>query len=226
LSLGVGASKSGRKPALYGLTPTERYVLVWDLDKYTARAVIFNLEHKLVCQTSYNLPLVNNLFYPPFLIDQTLAVLQSNGIEQSQLVGIGVSMPGLIDATTEFNYTYPTAENQSLSVLIQVALAIPCFIFNDAKASALGEKRFGLAKEVNYVLAINIDWGIGMGILINGEVFQGSAGFSGELGHVQVRPDGDLYTCGKTGCLETVALASSKAASFSKSGWLISRLLS
>ena len=207
IELGVGASKSGRKPALYGLAPTDRYVLVWDLDKYTARAVLFNLEHKVVSQASHGLPLANNLFYAPFLIDQTRAMLHQNGIEQSQLVGIGVSMPGLIDATTEFNYTYPTAENESLNTLIRAALDTPCFIVNDAKAAALGEKRFGLAKEVNHVLAVNIDWGIGMGILINGEIFQGSAGFSGELGHAKVRPDGDLCTCGKTGCLETVASA-------------------
>ena len=59
------------------------------------------------------------------------------------------------------------------------------------------------------MLAINIDWGVGLGIVVNGEVFQGASGFAGELGHIQVDPEGELCYCGKIGCLNTITSASS-----------------
>ena len=208
VELGTGTSKSGRKPALYGLTPINRYVLVWDIDKYQSQCVLFNLNHKVVYKETFSLLLFQHADYASYLIEQTQNVLEFNGIDPTQLLGVGVSMPGLIEAQTGLNYTYPTLENQPLSHILTAQLDVPAFILNDAKAVALGENRFGLAKGIDHVFAINADWGIGLGILINGEVFQGSAGFSGELGHIQVRPDGELCSCGKTGCLETVSSSS------------------
>ena len=59
------------------------------------------------------------------------------------------------------------------------------------------------------MLSINVDWGIGLGVVVNGEIFDGASGFAGELGHIQVNPDGVLCTCGKVGCLDTITSASS-----------------
>jgi N-acetylglucosamine repressor len=69
----------------------------------------------------------------------------------------------------------------------------------------LGESWFGLAKKMSDVLFLNIGAGIGMGIIINGNLYNGHSGFSGEFGHIQMIPNGDLCYCGKIGCLETVA---------------------
>ena len=85
----------------------------------------------------------------------------------------------------------------------------PYILINDTKAMLVGEHRFGLAQGKNFVLSINIDWGIGLGVITNGAILQGMAGFAGELGHIQMKTDGELCTCGKVGCLETVASASS-----------------
>ena len=208
VELGTGASKSGRKPTLYGLTPSHRYVLVWDIDKYQSQCVLFNLNHEAIYTRTFNLLLFQHADYAAYLTEQTQNVLEFNGVSVGQLLGVGVSMPGLIEAKTGLNYTYPTLENEPLSHILTTQLGVPAFILNDAKAVALGENRFGLAKGVEHVFAINADWGIGLGILINGEVFQGSAGFSGELGHIQVKPEGELCSCGKTGCLETVSSSS------------------
>jgi predicted NBD/HSP70 family sugar kinase len=86
-------------------------------------------------------------------------------------------------------------------------LAIPTFITHDTQASMLGEHHFGLAKNKENVLLINLDWGIGLGIMCNGQIIRGADGFAGELGHIQIKPDGALCHCGKKGCLETVASA-------------------
>ncbi len=70
---------------------------------------------------------------------------------------------------------------------------------------ALGEAWFGLARDKSNVLFINIGSGIGLGIIIDGQVYQGHSGFSGEFGHIQMDPEGDLCYCGKIGCLENIA---------------------
>ena len=86
---------------------------------------------------------------------------------------------------------------------------MPVSVVNDSKATAFGEYRFGLAKGKSHVLSINVDWGVGLGIVINGEIFDGASGFAGELGHIQVNPEGILCYCGKVGCLDTITSASS-----------------
>lgn len=78
-------------------------------------------------------------------------------------------------------------------------------IENDAKARAFAELRFGLAHSKKNVLAIQLDWGIGLGIIVNGKLYKGRDGFAGEFGHLPMVDNGLLCRCGKRGCLETVA---------------------
>ena len=78
-------------------------------------------------------------------------------------------------------------------------------IENDAKARAFAELRFGLAHGRRNVLAIHLDWGIGLGIIVNGKLYKGRDGFAGEFGHLPMVDNGILCKCGKQGCLETIA---------------------
>src|SRR3546814_3339318 len=91
------------------------------------------------------------------------------------------------------------------SDLMATAFDKPVFIINDVKSAAIAELKFGLAKGRNDVLVILMDWGIGSGIIMDGQLRNGAAGFSGEMGHMPFVEDGILCYCGKKGCLETVA---------------------
>ncbi|MFA6336106.1 MAG: ROK family protein, partial [Bacteroidales bacterium] len=84
-------------------------------------------------------------------------------------------------------------------------LHIPVFIENDAKAIALAEFRLGTARSKKDVLVLYLDWGIGLGIIINGKLYRGVSGFAGEFSHIPMVEDGVLCRCGKLGCLETIA---------------------
>src|SRR5690606_28990586 len=123
--------------------------------------------------------------------------------------GIGVSMPGLINSSQGINLTYLnlTPAGVPLVTYLKQHFDLPVCLFNDTKATTIGEHRFGFAVDKSQVLTINIDWGVGLGIIINGEVFNGASGFAGELGHIQVKPDGMLCHCGKVGCLDTITSA-------------------
>ena len=83
--------------------------------------------------------------------------------------------------------------------------ARPVTVENDANLGALAETQLGAARGREGVIYVQVASGIGAGIVLGGRVHQGATGIAGEIGHVQVRPDGDLCRCGNRGCLETVA---------------------
>ena len=207
MEVGTGISKSGRKPVLYGLNPNHGLILTWLINKFDSTIILYNLKNEVCGKQKFKLQIENNPIYGAFIVEKSLEFIEKEGFSVEKILGIGVCMPGLIDTETGNNFSYPTTEGKAINVLLSEQFKVPSFTLNDAKAIALGEKRFGLAKGHSNVLAINIDWGVGLGILIDGEVFNGTSGFTGELGHIQVRGAGELCSCGKIGCLETIATA-------------------
>jgi predicted NBD/HSP70 family sugar kinase len=208
---GFAISRQGRRPAIYGVNPNKNYVLVLDINTHDTRIAVLNLKNEIVFSQVSDLQLKNN---PSFL--ETLFQLVDNIIEQkvsksTDIIALGVSIPGLVNKKTGINYTYKSLNSQDVSLgkLIENHYNLPSFVINDSKATAFGEYHFGLAKGKSHILSVNVDWGIGLGIVINGEIFDGASGFAGELGHIQVNPDGVLCNCGKVGCLDTITSASS-----------------
>jgi N-acetylglucosamine repressor len=137
-------------------------------------------------------------------------LMQASGIELKKLVGIGISMPGLVDSKEGNNHTYllTAGASESLQQLLERQFNKPVFIQNDAKSAALAEYRFGLAHGQRDVLVLSMDWGIGMGMILDGKLRSGASGFAGEFGHIPLVDGGALCHCGKRGCLETVASGS------------------
>ncbi len=130
--------------------------------------------------------------------------INESGIDESKLLGIGIALPGLIDLHTGLSYSYLQSEIPATKQFEEI-FRHPVFVENDTKVMALGELAFGAAKEKQNVLCLNIGSGIGLGMILNGKLYKGNSGYSGEFGHIQVEPEGQLCYCGKIGCLETVA---------------------
>ena len=84
------------------------------------------------------------------------------------------------------------------------SLGYPALMVNDSNLAALGEAKFGTGRGMRTVMHISVVQGIGAGLVVDGELFTGAHGFSGELAHVQVTPDGAPCVCGNRGCLATV----------------------
>ncbi len=206
---GTIQARAGRPPALYGLNPNRYFNLVIDINLRETTLNVFNLKNELIKQRAIHLQLANTSAFLNEIIAEARQFLRDENIQDKQIWGIGVAMPGLINARNGVNQTYGnlTPEGVSLGQVISSELNAPAYLINDTQATTIGEHRFGLAKGKSHVLTINIDWGIGLGILINGEVFNGSNGFAGELGHIQAKPEGILCHCGKIGCLDTVSSA-------------------
>lgn len=203
---GTAVARAGRPPALYGLN-TEKYAtLILDITRHDTQLVVFDLANEFVARQQIDLKLDDSEIFLDTLIEETDAFLKAHNLNHNRLWGIGVSMPGLINVQKGTNQTYPhlTGTDLSLAARLEAQFQLPVALINDTHATTIGEYRFGLAKGKHHVLTVNIDWGVGLGILLNGEVFNGASGFAGELGHIQVQPNGLLCHCGKIGCLDTL----------------------
>lgn len=133
-------------------------------------------------------------------------------LKKRNLLGMGLSLPGWIDYQIGNVIKLPNLpgwENYPLKKELEDALDLPIYIDNDANLSALGELWFGKGKTFNHMISIFADDGIGAGFIINEQLYRGIGTSVGEFGHITIAPPNNICTCGKKGCLDTVASATS-----------------
>jgi glucokinase-like ROK family protein len=120
-------------------------------------------------------------------------------------LGIGVGVPGMVDVHQGKLIFAPNLHwnNVPLRLIWSQRFNLPVFVENEANAAALGEYYFGAAQGVNNFIYLSAGIGLGAGIVIDGQLFRGSKGYAGEVGHMTVVPGGELCGCGKRGCWET-----------------------
>lgn len=208
-AIGTAIGNNGRRPVLFGLNTRYHYVAIIDVSTHDTKILFMDAQRKVVFRINYDLRLADNSDFLTTLVSYFASALSASGLSADDLLAVGVTMPGLIDARRGLNLTYKNLNQtgESLTKWLSEQVGKSVYLINDTKATVLGESRFGGARGKKQVLAINIDWGVGLGIIVNGEVFQGASGFAGELGHIQVDPEGELCYCGKIGCLNTITSA-------------------
>jgi predicted NBD/HSP70 family sugar kinase len=120
-----------------------------------------------------------------------------------RLLQIGIGVPGLLDARGHLVLAPNLGwRDVPLVALLRDAFAVPVQVDNDAKAAALAERIFGVARGMQDFVFIYGNAGIGGGLHLGGRLYRGCDGLAGELGHVKVVPDGRPCSCGARGCLE------------------------
>jgi glucokinase-like ROK family protein len=203
---GYAPSSGGRRPLMYALLPSALYIITVAMDQLSTRIQMVDLLNNPVADIALNeLKLFANPHALSTLIDYINDYIAATGIARDKIAGIGIGMPGFIDAAEGINYTYLDSAGQSLTQLITSQTGVPAYIENDSSLIALAEQKFGIAKNHKDVMVINLGWGIGLGMIINGEIYRGHNGFAGEFSHIPLSEDGALCTCGKRGCLEAEA---------------------
>lgn len=204
---GRAESQGGRKPDLYRLAPDAFYVLSVDLSKYNLNLGLYSCNHALVgSKKSYKINLNNTKETFDELCDHIEAFIQDSGIANDKVIAMGISMPGLVDSLGGVNYTYLRFGRKTLLENLEERFQKKIFLENDARAMTLAEFKFGAGTADKNVLGIFIGWGIGLGIIIDGKLYQGASGFAGEFSHSPIFESRDITcTCGKKGCLEAVA---------------------
>lgn len=136
--------------------------------------------------------------------------LEMYNMTKDDFIGIGMGTPGTVDreaGTVIGAYNLNWKTKQEVKKEIEKALGIPFALDNDANVAALGERWQGAGENSPDVTFITLGTGVGGGIIAEGQLLHGVAGAAGEIGHITVEPTGFDCTCGKKGCLETVASA-------------------
>lgn len=206
LENGIGESIGGRRPNLFCINPEYQYVVGVDINLHTLNLAIFDLNNALVYREEFkDFELENSEKYVQILLDKITSALHRKNIATNKILAVGLSIPGLVDAEHGLSHTHLSYLDRGLGNYLSEELGIPVLLDNDARAMAMGEKAFGKAKDKKNVLCLQLSNGIGLGIILNGELYSGKNGFAGEFGHILIDPDGKLCHCGKIGCLETLA---------------------
>ncbi|WP_413284109.1 ROK family protein [Vibrio sp. MA40-2] len=141
------------------------------------------------------------------LLHEIEEFFQTYADQLSRVTSIAVTLPGLVNSEQGIVIKMPhyNVENLPLGPAIYQSTGLPVFIANDTRAWALAEKLFGNSQVNENSALISIHHGVEAGIILSGRLLQGRHGNIGELGHIQIDPNGLLCHCGNRGCLETVA---------------------
>ena len=203
--LGQGNSSGGRRPNLYGNKEDAFYIIGISINIYKTSVSIFNAKNQKVTDDQIlTLTISHGTSIIDPIVDFTENVIREKQIPREKILGIGIEMPGMVDSETGINKTYMVSD-QPVAEVFRKKFGMEVLIENDAKTRAFAELRFGLAHGRKNILAIHLDWGIGLGIIVNGKLYKGRDGFAGEFGHLPMVDNGILCKCGKQGCLETIA---------------------
>ncbi|AER17183.1 TPA: ROK family glucokinase [Streptococcus suis] len=147
----------------------------------------------------------------PDIIDSIQHRFETHGLTKDNFLGIGMGSPGVVDSEAgtvigAYNLNWKTL--QLVKDQFESALGLPFFIDNDANVAALGEQWVGAGNNNPNVVFMTLGTGVGGGVIAAGNLIRGVKGAGGELGHITVDFDEPFAcTCGKKGCLETVASA-------------------
>ena len=147
----------------------------------------------------------------PDIIESIKHRFETHGLTKEDFLGIGMGSPGVVDSTAgtvigAYNLNWKTL--QLVKQQFEAELGLPFFIDNDANVAALGEQWVGAGENNPDVVFMTLGTGVGGGVIAAGNLIRGVKGAGGELGHITVDFEAPFAcTCGKKGCLETVASA-------------------
>jgi N-acetylglucosamine repressor len=199
-------STGGRRAGLLEINPEGAFTVGLIPQPSSLTAVILNLNSDLVYSQQWNIRLRDNYPQAIDLVVQCVEeLLEKSNIPREKIIGVGIGMSGLIDAEHGccIDSWMMNWQNVEISRPLEERLGIPVFLDNDVNCLAIYEKLFGRGQPYHHFLVVAIGRGVGLGIIINGDLYRGAFGGAGEFGHIAVTTEGRLCACGNHGCLET-----------------------
>lgn len=202
--LGKVESTGGRKPNLYGMVGNSVFFLGVDIKQNHINIGLTDLQKNII-EIKQNIPfnLSNSQEALTDLVSIIKDFIKKLTIKKEKILGLGVNLSGRINHATGYSYSFFNFNEEPLAKSLEKEFNIKTFLENDSRAMAYGEFNAGLVKEEKNVLFLNLDHGLGMGVMINSQLYYGKSGFAGEFGHIPLFNNNIICQCGKKGCLET-----------------------
>lgn len=196
----------GRHPSVYGLRPSSAYFVGVDMSRHHLNIALMDFTGNIVSNqmgipyTYENTPDSFDILcgYIQNFIDRT-------GNLKQKIFNINLNISGRVNPESGYSYSSFYFSEHPISETLTNKLNFKVGIDNDTRAMAYGEYMKGVVDGEQNVIFVNISWGLGIGIIIDGKPYYGTSGFSGEFGHFPIFENEILCHCGKKGCLETEA---------------------
>lgn len=204
--LGKLDTNGGRRPNIYGLKASAGYFIGTDVRRH----------HVSIAIADFRGDIVDYIDSIPFKVESSAdsfrnlcSIIKDNirksGIKEEEVLAYGLNLSGRVNNETGYCFTYFIGEDRPIASLMEEELGGRVFVENDSRAMTYGEYICGVGKNEKDMLFINVTWGLGMGMILNGKLLYGKSGFSGEIGHFPMLNNDQICQCGKRGCLETGA---------------------
>ena len=212
IEAGQSPSRGGRRSALIELNPEVACSAGVEFEGSHIWAVLTDYCGKILKKkrrsTGKNIPRENMI---KKIISIISDIIPAPGEKSPPVSGIGVGLPGLIDKEKGVSLFYTGLDNWKdvpVRDILQSHFSLPVSIERSMPLIALAESRLGAGKVAGNLIVVTVRSGVGMGVIINGEIYAGAADGVGEIGHMSLDPDGPLCGCGQRGCVKAYASCS------------------
>ncbi len=186
----------------------EEYLIVSvDIGGTKILSALISPENEIIIEKRIKTPL-NNLDKLILDVDDLLkSLFKETDTDFQSILGVGISIAGTVDYNRGYLFRAPNIglSDINLAKIISEKLDYPVFIDNDANLACLGEYLYGAGQGADNLVCLTFGTGIGGGIIINGQLYRGSCGSAGELGHSVIQIEGPECSCRRLGCYEEIA---------------------
>lgn len=202
-----GNSNGGRKPVFIEVNSKKGYMISLNIGVNKSQIYLFNLTFEILAGKDILIDREKNALYNLNKIKNEIdLLLKKYKIDRKKILGLGIGVPALINHEKRQLEFAPNLGWKELDIpeFYSNYYDFPIILENEAKAAVIGEKEF-VYPDIENLVFVSINEGIGCGILLDGKLYTGASGNAGEFGHLIIDSDGPKCHCGNNGCWETLA---------------------
>ena len=206
MDFGKIETPGGRRPNIYGLNQNSGYFIGVDICHSHVNIGITDFKGELISD-ELSIPFIESQPQERFqrLCEIITQFIHNSKVPKHKILSMGINISGRVNTLTGHSYSSFYFDERPLTEMFENELNINVSIDNDSRAMTYGEYIKGCVNGEKNVLYVNVSWGLGLGIIVGGQLYYGKSGFSGEFGHIPAFGNEILCHCGKKGCLETEA---------------------
>lgn len=201
---GVADSTGGRKPVIVKFIPNARFSFGVEIKPNYVRVILMNLHSQIQYDKCFEMNCLEQFDKVLYKVKEEInIVIEKMNIPREKILGIGFSLPGTVNEEKMLLELAPNLKVKNISFKeFEDSISIPVYIENEANASAYAELNLGIDKEIKNLAYISITEGIGVGVVVGGNLYKGKNKRAGEFGHMTIIANGIQCNCGKKGCWE------------------------
>lgn len=189
------------------MSTMEKYIISIDLGGTNTRIALIDAALRIRSKISFS---TKNFFSKRDklifeIIKRTSRLLKERNIKKSQILGLGIGVPGPVDFLKGRVYYLPNIpnwKNTPIKRILEKKMHLKVFVDNDVNLMTLAEARIGAARNRKNAICLTLGTGVGGGLILEGKLFRGTSFCAGEIGHIPITIEGLKCNCGGRGCLE------------------------